>query len=224
MLSTGVRALVTGAASGLGRATAERIVASGGKAVILDLPSSNGADVAQSLGSSCHFIAADITSEEQVQEAMAFAHKNLGAPLNTVVNCAGIAPAIRTYHPKRGPHDLDAFTKVLMVNTVGTFNVCRLAVPEMLKNEVEGDATRGVLINTASIAGYEGQVGQVAYASSKGAIIGMTLPMARDLAKSQIRVMTIAPGLFLTPLLEGLGEKVSRLVFLQLGSSLVLGA
>mmetsp|Transcript_10003 Transcript_10003/g.19625 ORF Transcript_10003/g.19625 Transcript_10003/m.19625 type:complete len:252 (+) Transcript_10003:508-1263(+) len=198
----GLAAIVTGSASGLGRATAMRLAANGARVVIADLPSSNGEETAKSLpGGLGIFMPTDVTNEEQVQAAIDAS----GDRLDIAVNCAGLAHAIRTLS-KRGPHPLDKFKQTLDVNVAGTFNVCRLAAEKMSKNGK--DESNGVIINTASIAAYEGQVGQVAYAASKAAIVGMTLPMARDLASLKIRVNTIAPGLFDTALLAGLPEKV----------------
>lgn len=158
----------------------------------------------------------DITDEAAVAAAMDQAVERWGK-VNVAVNCAGIAIAQRTLS-KKGPHDLSAFAKVLNVNTVGTFNVIRLAAQRMALNEPDEDMIRGVIINTASVAAFDGQIGQAAYAASKGAVVGMTLPIARDLSSSGIRVNTIAPGLFLTPMLEGLPEKVRE----QLGQTVPL--
>ncbi|EGD77848.1 hydroxyacyl-Coenzyme A dehydrogenase [Salpingoeca rosetta] len=215
MNTSAVRAIITGGARGLGFAAASRLVGAGAKVAIADVSAEVGGAAREKLGSNCIFQPTDVTSEEQVLSLLEAAKKEFGAPVNAVINCAGVAPAIKTWHPKKGPHPLEAFEKTLRINTIGTFNVNRLAIAQMMENEVhEPDATRGVVINTASIAAYEGQVGQVAYAASKGAIVGMTLPMARDLARSQIRVVTVAPGLFKTELLAGLGEKVCN----ELGS------
>ncbi|XP_023693378.1 3-hydroxyacyl-CoA dehydrogenase type-2 isoform X2 [Paramormyrops kingsleyae] len=207
--------LVTGGASGLGKATVERLVSQGASAVILDLPSSDGLSVAKSLGDRCAFAPADVTSEADVRSAVALAREKFGR-LDLAVNCAGIAVAVKTYNFKKDvPHSLEDFTRVLTVNAAGTFNVIRLAVGEMGKNEPNADGHRGCIINTASVAAFDGQVGQVAYSASKGAIVGMTLPIARDLAPMGIRVVTIAPGLFSTPLLAGLPEKVQSFLARQ---------
>ncbi|CAG0891548.1 unnamed protein product [Darwinula stevensoni] len=204
----GLVGLVTGAASGLGRATAERLVKDGAKVVLCDLPTSQGAAVATAIGSDAVFAPVDVTSEEDVQKALETVKEKFGK-LDVTVNCAGIGVAFKTYNfRKDAPHSLQDFTKVQMVNAVGTFNVIRLAVGLMGKNDPGSDGLRGVIVNTASIAAYDGQMGQVAYAASKGAIVGMTLPIARDLASQGIRVVTIAPGLFDTPLLQALPEKV----------------
>ncbi|KAJ3587045.1 hypothetical protein NHX12_013435, partial [Muraenolepis orangiensis] len=204
----GMVGLVTGGASGLGRATVERLLQNGASAVILDLPSSDGLAVAASLGDRCAFAPADVTSEADVQSAVALARERFGR-LDLAVNCAGIAVAVKTYNMKKDlPHNLEDFQRVITVNIGGTFNVIRLAVGAMAKNEPDADGHRGCIINTASVAAYDGQVGQAAYSASKGGIVGMTLPIARDLAPMGIRVVTIAPGLFSTPLLAGLPDKV----------------
>jgi NAD(P)-dependent dehydrogenase (short-subunit alcohol dehydrogenase family) len=195
-------ALVSGGASGLGLATARRIVAAGGKVVLLDLPSSAGADVAAQLGNAARFSAGDVTSADDVSTALDAAAE-LGT-LRIAVSCAGIGPAARTVG-KNGPFPLDLFSKVVTVNLIGTFNVIRLAAERIAAaDEVNGE--RGVIVNTASAAAFDGQIGQAAYSASKGGIVGMTLPIARDLAALKIRVMTIAPGLFDTPLLAGLPD------------------
>jgi 3-hydroxyacyl-CoA dehydrogenase/3-hydroxy-2-methylbutyryl-CoA dehydrogenase len=196
----GLSAVVTGGASGLGRASAERLAAAGARVVIADLPSSAGEAVARALpGGLGVFSPTDVTNDEQVRRAI----EASGERLDVLVNCAGVALAIKTLG-KKGPHPLDKFKLTFDVNVIGTFNMCRLGAAKMAANSPSG----GVIINTASVAAYEGQVGQVAYAASKSAIVGMTLPMARDLAKNHIRVMTIAPGLFDTALLADLPEKV----------------
>ncbi|XP_063792656.1 3-hydroxyacyl-CoA dehydrogenase type-2 [Pseudophryne corroboree] len=211
----GLVGIVTGGASGLGRATAERLVRQGASAVILDLPSTDGNSVAQSLGEKCAFAPTDVTSESDVTNALEVARSKFGG-VNIVVNCAGIAVAIKTYNKsKQRPHSLEDFQRVINVNIAGTFNVIRLASAEMVKNEPDVDGQKGVIINTASIAAYDGQVGQAAYSASKGGIVGMTLPIARDLAPLGIRVVTIAPGLFATPLLLGLPEKAREFLAKQ---------
>jgi NAD(P)-dependent dehydrogenase (short-subunit alcohol dehydrogenase family) len=195
-------ALITGGASGLGLATARRIVAAGGGVVLLDLPSSAGADVAKELGDAARFSAGDVTSPDDVTAALDVAAE-LGT-LRIAVSCAGIGPAARTFG-KNGPFPIDMFTKVVTVNLIGTFNVIRLAA-ERIAAADEVDGERGVIVNTASVAAFDGQIGQAAYSASKGGIVGMTLPIARDLASMKIRVVTIAPGLFDTPLLAGLPD------------------
>jgi len=204
----GIVGLVTGGASGLGRATVERFIREGAKVTLCDLPTSQGAEVAGSLGENCTFAPCDITKTEDVEAALAQTKEKFGK-LNATINCAGIGVAYKVYNfNKKRPHAQEEFVKVQMVNVCGTFNVVRLAVGLMGENERDSDNQRGVVINTASVAAFEGQVGQCAYSASKGAIVGMTLPLARDLAKDGIRVNTIAPGLFDTPLLASLPDKV----------------
>ncbi|MBW0101272.1 3-hydroxyacyl-CoA dehydrogenase [Pseudonocardia sp. KRD291] len=202
----GAVALVTGGASGLGLATTEKLVEAGAKVVIVDLPSSAGEAVADKLGDAVRFAPADVTDEAQISAALDVAAE-LGT-LRVAVNCAGIGNAHKTVG-KNGPFPLDAFQKVIGVNLIGTFNVIRLAAERISQSDpVEGE--RGVIINTASVAAFEGQIGQAAYSASKGGIVGMTLPIARDLASIGIRVVTIAPGLFETPLLGGLPDDVKE--------------
>ncbi|WP_329431802.1 MULTISPECIES: 3-hydroxyacyl-CoA dehydrogenase [unclassified Streptomyces] len=199
-INAGSSALVTGGASGLGRATAERLAANGARVVIFDLATSDGEAVAKEIGAT--FVPGDVTSEADVTAAVGAA--TALAPLRITVNCAGIGGAGRTVG-KEGPYDLDKFRKVVEVNLIGTFNVIRLAAQAMGANEpLDGD--RGVIVNTASVAAFDGQIGQCSYSASKGGIVGMTLPIARDLARTNIRVMTIAPGLFETPLLGRLPQ------------------
>ncbi|WP_411286259.1 SDR family NAD(P)-dependent oxidoreductase [Lapillicoccus sp.] len=193
-------ALVTGGASGLGGATSRRLVADGVMVVIVDLPSSPGADLAVELGAGARFVPADVRDEGQVQGAIDAA-RELGE-LRIVVTCAGVGTPGRVVG-RNGPHPLQTFQTVIDINLVGSFNVLRLAAAAMLGNEPI-DADRGVIVMTASIAAYDGQVGQAAYAASKGGIVGLTLAAARDLADKGIRVMTIAPGTFETPMLAGL--------------------
>ena len=200
-----VRAVVTGGASGLGRATAARLAAGGGRVAILDRPASAGADVAKSLANAV-FTPADVTSADDVARALETAKERLGG-VNVLVNCAGIGTAMKTFG-KAGPAKLEEFTRVINVNLIGTFNCIRLAASHMAQNAPGADGERGVVINTASVAAFDGQVGQAAYSASKGGIVGMTLPIARDLAELGIRVVTIAPGIFETPLLGTLPEPV----------------
>jgi NAD(P)-dependent dehydrogenase (short-subunit alcohol dehydrogenase family) len=199
----GAAAVVTGGASGLGLATTRRLAAAGARVTVLDLPS---ADVS-GLPESAAFVATDVTDEDQV--ATAVARANGDGTLRVAVNCAGIAPAGKTVG-RNGPHPADLFEKTIRINLIGTFTVIRLAAAAMAGNEPtgveDGTAERGVIVNTASVAAYDGQVGQAAYAASKGGVVGMTLPIARDLAPLLIRVMTIAPGLFETPLLATLPD------------------
>ena len=200
-------AVVTGGASGLGLATTKALLDEGAKVVILDLPTSKGEDVAKDLNSEfgadrAAFAAADVTDEEAVTKAFDLA-ETMG-PVRIVVNCAGTGDAIRVLG-KSGVYPLNKFARIVNINLVGTFNVLRLGAERMVKTESIG-GERGVIINTASVAAFDGQIGQAAYSASKGGVVGMTLPIARDLADKQIRVMTIAPGLFDTPLLAGLPE------------------
>jgi len=194
-----VLALVTGGASGLGEATVRRVIEGGGKAGIVDRPNSNGEALAKALGDRAAFAPADVTSESEVQAAIDATVARLGG-LNVVVNCAGIGTANRTV-TKAGPFPLDLFEITIKVNLIGTFNVIRLAAQRMSGNERNGEGERGVIVNTASVAAFDGQIGQAAYAASKGGVVGMTLPIARDLASLGIRVCTIAPGTFDTPML-----------------------
>ena len=193
-------ALVTGGASGLGRATTERLLAAGAQVVMVDLNAEVGQQAAAELGESAHFVTADVTNEEQVQAAVDTA-TGLG-PLRVVVNCAGVATPGKLVS-RKGPLPLETFEKVLGINIVGTVNVCRLAAAAMQDQEAVGEE-RGIIINTASVAAFDGQIGQIAYSASKGAVASVTLPMARELAASLIRVVTIAPGIFETPMMAGL--------------------
>jgi len=200
----GKTAIVTGGASGLGAASVRQLVNKGANVVIVDRNPETGAALAAELGDQTRFIQADITDEAQVSAAIALAKETFGG-LQILVNCAGIGWAMKTIG-KEGPHALDLFETVIKVNLIGTFNCIRLAAWEMQNNEPNADGERGVMINTASVAAYDGQIGQAAYSASKGGIVGMTLPIARDLSRNGIRVMTIAPGIFDTPLLAALPE------------------
>jgi NAD(P)-dependent dehydrogenase (short-subunit alcohol dehydrogenase family) len=195
--------IITGGASGLGAATARMIAAAGGKVVLADVQVEAGNALAAELNG--RFLKCDVTSEADGLAVVAAA-REMGT-LRGLVNCAGVAPAIKTVG-KEGPHPLDVFQRTVNVNLVGTFNMARLAADAMGKTEALDSGERGVIINTASVAAYDGQIGQAAYASSKAAVVGLTLPMARDLARSGIRVMTIAPGIFETPMLMGMPEEV----------------
>ena len=203
-----VTAVVTGGASGLGRATVERIVKAGGRAAVLDLPASKGADLAAALGGNAVFTPADVTSGDQVAAALAEARQRFGG-FNVLVNCAGIGTAAKTVS-KGNPAKLEDFTRVISVNLIGHFNAIRLAAALMAQNPPGVDGERGVIVNTASVAAWDGQIGQAAYSASKGGIVGMTLPIARDLSELGIRVCTIAPGIFETPLLGTLPEPVRQ--------------
>ena len=195
--------IVTGAASGLGEGTARMLAANGGRVVVADLQDEAGRAVAGDIGGV--FVHCDVSQEADGRRAIEAA-KGLGK-LMGLVNCAGIAPAARTVG-KSGAHALDLFAKVVTVNLVGTFNMIRLAAEAMSANEPESTGERGVLVSTASVAAFDGQIGQAAYSASKGGVVGMTLPIARDLAKSGIRNMTIAPGIFGTPMLFGMPQDV----------------
>ena len=199
-----VNAVVTGGASGLGRATASRMLAGGGRVALLDLPGSAGAEIARGFGERAIFTPADVTSGDQVGEAVEQARARFGG-VNVLVNCAGIGTAMKTVG-RSGPAKLEDFSRIIQVNLIGTFNCIRLAASVMAQNTPSTDGERGVIVNTASVAAFDGQIGQAAYSASKGGIVGMTLPIARDLAELGIRVMTIAPGLFDTPLLATLPE------------------
>ena len=182
------------------------LVEAGGNVVIADVNPETGERTASELGDRVHFVKTDVTSEESVQNAVETATNKYGS-LQGVINCAGIAIGEKTIG-KSGPHDLGRFIKVIQVNLVGTFNAIRLAAVAMAQNEPNESGERGIIVNTASVAAFDGQIGQVAYSASKGGIVGMTLPIARDLARDGIRVMTIAPGIFDTPMLAELPEKV----------------
>lgn len=200
-------AIVTGGASGLGRATTDLLLAKGAKVVIFDLNEAQGQDVAATLGANCAYVKVNVADEDSVKAGIEFTVSKFGA-VHVCVNCAGIGSASKTFSSK-GPHDLGMFSKVIQVNLIGTFNVLRLAAEAMARNEpVNDDGERGVIINTASVAAFDGQVGQVAYSASKGGIVGMTLPVARDLSTYGIRVNAIAPGIFNTPLMNAAPDKV----------------
>jgi NAD(P)-dependent dehydrogenase (short-subunit alcohol dehydrogenase family) len=196
-------ALVTGGASGLGEATARKLAEGGGRVAILDRPQSDGERVAREIGGL--FCAADVTSGDEVEKAVAQTVEKLGG-LNIVVNCAGVGTAARTIS-KQGPMPLELFRKTIEINLIGTFNVIRLAAARISEGQPNEEGERGVIINTASAAAFEGQIGQAAYSASKGGVVGMTLPIARDLASLGIRCMTIAPGTFDTPMLALLPEE-----------------
>jgi len=201
-------AVVTGGASGLGLATVEAILAGGGRVAVIDLARSNGAEVVAGLGDRAIFAPADVTSEEEVTKALDQAVAAFGK-VNVCINCAGIGTAMKTTG-KGGPFPLALFAKTIEINLVGTFNVLRLAATRMLANEPNEEGERGVIVNTASVAAFDGQIGQVAYSASKGGVVGMTLPIARDLSRDGIRCCTIAPGTFDTPMLALLPEEARK--------------
>ncbi len=201
----GVSAIVTGGGSGLGEATARALAAKGAKVAIIDLQDDKARAVAADIGGIA--VRADVTSEADIRAALAAAAEAHGV-VRIAVNCAGVAPAARVVG-KKGPHPLEQFQKVVNINLVGTFNVIRLVAEGLMEADPVGEE-RGVIVNTASVAAFDGQIGQAAYAASKAGVAGMTLPVARDLAQYGVRVCTIAPGLFLTPMLLGLPEEAQK--------------
>jgi NAD(P)-dependent dehydrogenase (short-subunit alcohol dehydrogenase family) len=200
--------LVTGGASGLGEATVRALVAGGGRVIIADLNAETGNALAADLGGAAHFVRCDVSSETEVKAAVDAAVEHHGG-LHGVVQCAGVAGAEKVIG-KDGPHDLARFERVIRINLIGSFNVLRLAAAAMSAQSPGSDGERGVVVNTASVAAYDGQIGQCAYAASKAGVVGMTLPAARDLSRTGIRVVTIAPGLFETPMMKGLPDDVQR--------------
>ncbi len=198
--------IVTGGSSGLGAATVEMIVAAGGNAVIADVNKAQGEALAAKLGKQARYVECDVTREDHGKAAVEAALKGFGG-LSGLVNCAGIAIGEKTVG-KEGPHSLEKFARVVSINLIGSFNMIRLAADAMAKQQPNAAGERGVIVNTASVAAFDGQIGQAAYAASKGGIVGMTLPIARDLSRSGIRVMTIAPGIFETPMLLGMPQEV----------------
>jgi NAD(P)-dependent dehydrogenase (short-subunit alcohol dehydrogenase family) len=197
--------LVTGGASGLGAATARMAVEAGGKVVLADMQAEAGEALAKSLGAAARFVRTDVASEADAKAAVGLALSAFEG-LHVLVNCAGIAIAEKTIG-KEGPHRLDSFARVVGVNLIGTFNMIRVAADAMAKAGPNASGERGVIVNTASVAAFDGQIGQAAYSASKGGVVGMTLPIARDLARNGIRVCTIAPGIFETPMLMGLPKE-----------------
>jgi NAD(P)-dependent dehydrogenase (short-subunit alcohol dehydrogenase family) len=200
--------LVTGGASGLGGATARMMAGAGGKVVIADLKENEGNALATELGASAKFVRTDVTDETSAKAAVAAALDAFGA-VHVLVNCAGVVYGEKTLG-KEGPHALASFARVVNINLVGTFNVLRLAAAAMAKNTPNAEGERGVIVNTASVAAFDGQMGQAAYAASKAAVAGMTLPVARDLSRNGIRVMTIAPGIFETPMAEKIPPDIAE--------------
>jgi NAD(P)-dependent dehydrogenase (short-subunit alcohol dehydrogenase family) len=200
--------LVTGGASGLGAATARRLAAAGGKVVISDINVEQGARLAAELGSSASFVPTDVTDGAQVGTAVAAAREKFGA-LHGTISCAGIAPGERILG-KSGPHSLDSFRRAVEINLIGTFNLLRLAAQAMERNAPDAEGERGVIINTASVAAFDGQIGQAAYSASKAGVAGLTLPAARELARFGIRVMTIAPGVFETPMVAAFPPELKQ--------------
>ncbi|PCE30437.1 3-hydroxyacyl-CoA dehydrogenase [Burkholderia ubonensis] len=198
--------LVTGAGSGLGAAVARMVVEHGGRAMLVDVNGDAAAGVARELGAAARFVAADVTSEADGQAALAATLDAFGR-IDGLVNCAGVAPGEKVVG-RDGPHRLASFARAVSINLVGTFNMIRLAADAMSRQDADANGERGVIVNTASIAAFDGQIGQAAYAASKGGVVGMTLPVARELARFGIRVVTIAPGIFATPMLTGMPQDV----------------
>jgi NAD(P)-dependent dehydrogenase (short-subunit alcohol dehydrogenase family) len=201
--------LVTGGSSGLGAACVRRFIGTGANVVIADLNEAMGEQLVAELGNRARFVQVNVVAAAAVEAAVTTATTHFGS-LHGVINCAGIAIAAKLLDREGNPHDLDAFSKVIQVNLIGTFNVIRLAAAAMVGNEPNTAGERGVIINTASVAAFDGQIGQVAYSASKGGVVAMTLPIARELARYGIRVMTIAPGIFETPMMAGLPEKARQ--------------
>jgi len=203
-----VKALITGGVSGLGLSVARKVVAGGGQAVLLDINDDAGAAVTAELGGAVSYIRTDVTSEQAVTDAVGMAVEHMGL-INVAVNCAGVIGAGRVVGWS-GPMALEFFTKTIQINLVGSFNIIKAVGTTMESNPEGEDGERGVIINTASVAAYEGQIGQAAYSASKGGIVGMTLPIAREYARIGVRVNTVAPGIFLTPMAEGMPEHVQE--------------
>jgi NAD(P)-dependent dehydrogenase (short-subunit alcohol dehydrogenase family) len=203
-----IKAVITGGASGLGNAVARHLIAQGGKVVLFDVNEDKGNAAAAALGGEAHFLRTDVTSEEGVAAHIDQAHAAMSG-LNALINCAGILGPGRVLG-REAPMALSNFSTTVMVNLVGSFNVAKAAANRMQHNEAGEDGERGVIVNTASVAAYEGQIGQAAYSASKGGVVGMTLPMARELARFGIRVATIAPGIFWTPMVDGMPEQVQE--------------
>ena len=214
MQVAGTVALVTGGASGLGLATVRELIGAGGKAMIVDRPQSEGAALAKELGATADFAAADVTNEADVQAAVQRTVERFGT-IHINVNCAGTGAAMKTTS-KAGPMPLEIFAKVIEINLIGTFNVLRLCATQMAKNSANADGERGVIVNTASVAAFDGQIGQAAYSASKGGVVSMTLPIARDLAPVGIRVCTIAPGTFDTPMLALMPDAMRQALAAQI--------
>ena len=198
--------LVTGGGSGLGLATARELLEQGGKVVLVDINAEAGAARAEELGANARFVKADITREEDARAAVSAAVEAFGG-LHGLVNCAGVAPAEKLIG-RNGVHGLDSFARTININLIGSFNMLRLAVEAMSQGQPNAEGERGIIVNTASVAAFDGQIGQAAYAASKGGVVAMTLPAARELARSGIRVMCIAPGIFETPMMAGMPQEV----------------
>lgn len=208
-------AVVTGGASGLGEATVRRFIAGGAAVGIMDRPNSKGAELAKELGDRALFVPADVSSGDEVAKALDELVAKYGK-LTVAVNCAGVGTAGRVLNKQGQPHALDLFEMTIKINLIGTFNVMRLAAERMFKNTPNAKGERGVIINTASVAAFDGQVGQMAYAASKGGVVGMTLPAARDLAQWGIRCLTIAPGTFNTPMMQSVSDDFKKILEAQI--------
>jgi len=200
--------IITGSGSGLGAATARLLVAAGGKVLLADVDSASGEVLAAELGSNARFSLTDVTDAAGAEAAVAACRAGFGA-VHGLINCAGVAPSERVVG-RAGPHKLDSFARTVQINLVGTFNMLRLAAAAMAQSEPDADGERGVIVNTASIAAFDGQIGQAGYAASKGGVVAMTLPIARELARSGIRVVTIAPGIFETPMMAAMSSEVQE--------------
>ncbi|MCC5811584.1 MAG: 3-hydroxyacyl-CoA dehydrogenase [Ectothiorhodospiraceae bacterium] len=200
--------IVTGGASGLGEATVRRLVGQGASVVVADLQEERAAGLEQEFPGQVKAVRCDVTRAEDGEKAVALARQSFGA-VHGLVNCAGVGTPEKVVG-REGPHDLDRFNKVVQINLVGTFNMIRLAAAAMADNEPDSQGERGVIVNTASVAAFDGQIGQAAYSASKAGVVGMTLPIARELARSGVRVVTIAPGLFETPMMLGLPQEVQE--------------
>lgn len=201
-----VKAIITGGVSGLGYGVAERVVADGGQAVLMDINDEKGAEAVATLGDAVSYIKTDVTSEQNVAEAVAEAANRMGS-INLNVNCAGVIGAARALG-REAPMPLDFFANTININLVGSFNVIKAAANLMQHNDPGEDNERGVIVCTASVAAFEGQIGQVAYSASKGGIVGMTMPLAREFSRFGVRVMTIAPGVFWTPMVDGMPDRI----------------
>ena len=208
MKANEIKALITGGVSGLGLAVARKVVALGGQAVLLDINDEAAATVVAELGEAVSYIRTDVSSEQEVQDAVNAAVEYMGA-INAAVNCAGILGAARVLG-REAPMPLEFFSRVIQVNLVGSFNICKAAGAAMEANEPGPDGERGVIVSTASVAAFDGQIGQAAYAASKGGIVGMTLPIAREFARIGVRINTVAPGIFWTPMVDGMPEHVQE--------------
>jgi NAD(P)-dependent dehydrogenase (short-subunit alcohol dehydrogenase family) len=200
--------IITGSGSGLGAATARLLVAAGGKVLLADVDSASGEVLAAELGSNARFSLTDVTDAAGAEAAVAACRAGFGA-VHGLINCAGVAPSERVVG-RAGPHKLESFARTVQINLVGTFNMLRLAAAAMAQSEPDADGERGVIVNTASIAAFDGQIGQAGYAASKGGVVAMTLPIARELARSGIRVVTIAPGIFETPMMAAMSSEVQE--------------